>query len=546
MPAPPAAPLTPEALAGLMASDAAHAVLDLRERGAYERGHIFRSTSLPRRLLERRLPALVPAPATPLVLVDGDGSLVRLALPTVQAMGYTQARGLDGGLPAWRAAGRRLVQGVNVPSKVFGEQVLHAEKTPEIAPQELAARMARGDDLVIVDARTPEEYRRGSVPGAWSVPGGELALRIADLVPRPDTTIVVHCGGRTRSYIGAESVRRLGLPNPVVALRNGTMGWHLAGLALEQGAARRAGPPSPGSRALAAEAARRVAAQTGVRTVRPDELRELTAARERQNLYVLDVRTAEEYAAGHLPGAVWAPGGQAVQATDEYVAVRAAWVVLVCDDGSRSTLTAAWLLRMGLPRVRVLEGGLEAWQRQGGGLEAGHPVPPPWGYEAARARVPRVAPGPLGDALVLSVDPSDVYARGHVPGAAWVCRSRLEAVIAGAAPDRERPLVVTCADGLDSTLAAATLLDLGYARAGVLDGGSRAWSAAGLPLEEGPARLLDEPDDVVLKPYDRGPRAMEAYLAWEEALDAEGLSPHPLLPDVAPGTATAGGTGGGR
>ena len=53
--------LTPEALDALMAGEAAHAVLDIRERGAYERGHVFRSTSLPRRLLETRMPALVTA-----------------------------------------------------------------------------------------------------------------------------------------------------------------------------------------------------------------------------------------------------------------------------------------------------------------------------------------------------------------------------------------------------------------------------------------------------------------------------------------------------
>jgi hypothetical protein len=58
----------------------------------------------------------------------------------------------------------------------------------------------------------------------------------------------------------------------------------------------------------------------------------------------------------------------------------------------------------------------------------------------------------------------------------------------------------------------------------------RAWQAAGRPIETGPTRLADETDDVVLKPYERGRAAMEAYLRWEEALDHEGRSPHTLLP----------------
>src|SRR5881628_1006965 len=205
--------LKPDALADLMASDTPHAALDVRERGAYERGHVFRTTSLPRRQLEFRVPTLV----TPIALLDADGALAPLAATTLSAMGYRDVRVLVGGLGAWRAAGRRVVQGLNVPSKVFGERALHEWRTPQIAPHELMRRIEKREDIVIVDSRTFEEYHRGCIPGSISVPGGELVLRIGELVERPETTIVVHCGGRTRSYIGAESLRRMRLPNSIVA-----------------------------------------------------------------------------------------------------------------------------------------------------------------------------------------------------------------------------------------------------------------------------------------------------------------------------------------
>ena len=521
---------SPAALAALMTSTAPHAVLDVRERGAYERGHIFRTTTLPRRLLEIRLGALVPAPGTPVVLVDADGgALAARARATARAMGYGDVRVLEGGLAAWRATGRPTVQGINVPSKVFGERALHDHKTPQIRPRELADRIARGDDMVIVDSRTPEEYARGCVPGAVSLPGGELVFRITELLRRPDQPIVVHCGGRTRSYIGAESLRRMGLPNPIVALENGTMGWELAGLTLERGASRWPPPATPRSRAAAALVAKRVAAEDRIAFVTPEETRARLAGRGERNAYLLDVRTREEYAAGHIAGAAWVPGGQAVQATDEAIAVRAATIVLACDGFARATLTAAWLTRMGFPDVAVLAGGLPAWIEAGGPTETGHPDVAPSGLDAARAAVASVPPGDLGGAVILDVDPSDAYARGHVPGAVWVCRSRLEDRIAALAPDRARPVVVTCGDGRASTLAAATLGALGYA-ARVLAGGTRAWEAAGRPLERGGTRLADEPDDLVPKPYERGRAAMEAYLAWEEALDNEGTSPVPLIP----------------
>ena len=536
--------ISPDQLTTLLQQRDAHALLDVRERAAFERGHIFRATPLPRRLLEMRLPMLVTAPGTLVVLYDDDGRIATLAAATLGEMGYTEVFVLTGGFDAWRAAGCPVVQGLNVPSKVFGEHVLHDRKTPEVTPLDLSARMAQGQDMVIVDTRTPEEYHRGCLPGAWSMPGGELILRIGEVVERPDQTIVVHCGGRTRSYLGAESLRRMGLPNPIVAVKNGTMGWQLDGLELERGASRWPPAPSAASRARAREVAARLAAEDGTPLVSPDAVAERWSHRDRENVSMLDVRTREEYEAGHVPGSIWAPGGQAVQATDEYVAVRAGWLVLICDGFGRSIMTAGWLKRMGFPHVAVLEGGVSAWERSGRPLETGQPAPAPFGYEAAQRVVERVAPGPLGPSgllghdVVVSVDPSDVYQRGHLPGAIWIGRGRLELTIGRAAPDPTRRVLLTCADGVQSTLAAATLRRMGYAAARVLDGGVAAWRAAGLPVETGLGSMQGEADDVVQKPYERGRAAMEAYLRWEEALDAHGVSPHALLPErpAAPGS----------
>jgi len=517
-------------LSELMAGPSSHAVLDLRERATYEGGHIFRVTNLPRRLLEFRLSQLVTAKRTPLVLCDADGRLAALALPAVRAMGFTDVRVLDGGLEAWRRERRGTITGINVPSKAFGEWTLHTLRTPQIPPHELQAWIDGGRDMVIVDSRTPEEYARGCIPGAWSMPGGELMLRIGELAKSPETTIVVHCGGRTRSYIGAESLRRMGLPNPIVALENGTMGWELAGLTLERGAGRRVAEVSEATRKRAAAAALLIAKEDGIDSIAPADLTALWARRAEENVALLDVRTREEYEEGHVPGAAWAPGGQAVQATDEYIAVRAARVVLVCDGSGRSIMTAAWLKRMGLRGATVLAGGLPAWKAAGGAVETGHADPEPWGFAAARAAVGTLDPVELSAAiggaqapLVLNVDQSDVYARGHVPGAAWLCRSRLEWKAPQALPDRARALVLTCRDGRHSTLAAATLARLGYASVRVLEGGTQAWERKGLALEAGKSRLLDETDDVVLKPYEKGREAMEAYLKWEVDLDPAAL-----------------------
>ena len=77
-----------------------------------------------------------------------------------------------------------------------------------------------------------------SIPTGISVPGAELVLRARELAPRPETTLIVNCAGRTRSIIGTQSLVNAGIPNPVYALRNGTIGWTLAGQELEHGRSR--------------------------------------------------------------------------------------------------------------------------------------------------------------------------------------------------------------------------------------------------------------------------------------------------------------------
>src|SRR6185312_12580626 len=143
--------------------------------------------------------------------------------------GYTDVSILTGGIAAWEAAGFELFSGVNVPSKAFGEFVEHEKGTPSVSAEELNALMQSGADMVVLDSRPFDEFSRVSIPTGVDVPGAELVLHVHDMAPKPDTLVVVNCAGRTRSIIGAQSLINAGVPNKVVALRNGTMGWSLAG-----------------------------------------------------------------------------------------------------------------------------------------------------------------------------------------------------------------------------------------------------------------------------------------------------------------------------
>ena len=519
--------ISAEALNALLEGNSPFALIDVREAGEYNSSHIPGASLIPRRELEFRLAASVPYRGVPVVLCDDDGRRAALSAATLEEMGYTQVSVLDRGINGWVSRDYPTEWGVNVPSKDFGEKVEVVHHVPEIDAAELRRRMERGDKLVILDTRTPEEYRRFCIPGGRSVPGGELALRITDITAEldPDTTVIVNCAGRTRSIIGTRVLQRMGRAN-VFGLKNGTSGWTLAGYELESGADRVDLPePSPEGLAAAEAYADRLAAEDGVRYLDVAALEALRERSRQETVYLIDLRTAAEYAAGHIPGFRWFPGGQAVQRSDEVAVVKNCPIVFACDGKARATITASWYRQLGFEEVYAVAGGVTAWAASGRELESGPDNAPPLGLEQAREQVKLVSPQEFQadlqagrTAAVIFVDTSADFARNHLPGARWAPRGWLEVHIAGLVPDRDTPVAVTCLDGRNSILAGAALRKLGYSNVTALDGGMAAWRAAGLPEETGLSGVMHPPNDLVPSGPDRSYADAINYLRWETAL----------------------------
>ncbi|MEX2239345.1 MAG: rhodanese-like domain-containing protein [Burkholderiales bacterium] len=507
--------MTPARLRERLLAGGELALLDVREQGVHYQGHPFFACSLPLSRLELMVSGLLPRLTAPLVLLDGGGEgLAERAAAKLKELGYTDVDILEGGCAAWRATGGELFSGVNVPSKAFGEFIEHHYGTPRIPPAELQRLRDSGRKLVILDSRPWEEYHRMNIPGGLDVPGAELVYRTPDIAPDADTLVVVNCAGRTRSIIGCQSLRNAGWKD-VVALKDGTMGWELAGFECERGSDRVAAPPSAAGRQRAREAAEDVARRFQVKFARAPQVRAWLADAARTT-YLLDVRTREEFEEGHLEGARHAPGGQLVQATDEYVGVRNARIVLVDPERVRSVMTASWLKQMGWDEVFVLEADAGDWP-----LERGPRVPRVPGLQRAReidaAELARMR------ATVLDLSTSLKFRARHVPGAWWAVRARLAEARAkvGEATD----LVLASDDALLAHLAAPEAAALWpRARVQVLAGGNAAWFAAGLPPESGiGAKATTTLDDVWYKPYDHEHGAdyekhARAYLDWEVAL----------------------------
>jgi len=484
------------------------AFVDIREEGLFGEAHPLLAVNVPFSLLETQWPARVPRLGTRAVLLAETDAQGERAARLLQALGYSDVQVLENGLAAWQGAGLAIYQGINVPSKAFAECVEHSYHTPAILSEDLDKLIAEQADYVLLDSRTLEEYQRFHVPTAIGVPSAELVYRFNDLVPSPDTLVVVSCAGRTRGIVGAQTLINAGVPNKVVALAGGTQGWRLAGLKTVNHDSRAYGELSPAAHEQALQRARALAARFNIPGIDAAALAQWQADSSRTT-YVFDVRSAEEYARQHRADARHVPGGQLVQALDLWVATRNARIVLNDTDGVRATTTAHWLKQL----------GWDASVLVGVGDEARLPeiAEPAWaGLEhidaADAARL--LAQG----ALPVSADRSAVYHQAHPATAQWVNRARLQPLARQWAEDTR---VLVFAQDLALARGVATeLVDSGV-NAVVVTGSADQWRAAGIEVSPGSPLPDSQRIDYLFWLHDRhdgNAQASAAYIAWEEDL----------------------------
>ncbi len=517
---------TPQQAKQLFALRGEFAVLDVREQEEFSRSHMLLASCAPLSRLELMVLDLVPCKSVPVVLADSGEETgpprAERAAAVLARLGYARPMVLRGGMKAWLEAGYVEFTGVGALSKGFGEYVEKEQHTPRLEPVEIKAIMDSGKAFVVIDVRPRDEYNNMNIPGGVNAPGCEVTYRIADLAPDPNATIIINCAGRTRSIIGTQTLRNAGIPNKVVALKGGTMNWQLAGYTLEYGTRRRTAPPSLLALDAARQRAAAVAQKYGISFVDAATVDAWRAEAKTRTLYIFDVRQPEEFAFGHLPGSRNAQGGQLVQATDEYAAVRGARFVLVDDTEVRAIMTAHWLKQMGL-QVHVLRGGLGGSGFGGRGLERGEALPtlpelPAVPVIKAQALAERMAED--ASLLLINVGVSKTHRKGHVPGAAWVTRGYMERA-RDARPEAKTVVLTADSDAL-ARLAAFDAAKLWPgATVLALEGGTPAWQAAELPLQEGMFAALCPEDDIWYKPYtdvNAKPEAMKGYFDWEFGL----------------------------
>lgn len=501
-------------------------VLDIREHGQYGEEHLFYVVSVPYSKLELEVARLVPRKNVRMVLVgDEQGVITSKAFQRLLAIGYQNINMLDGAMPAWKKAGLEVFAGVNLPSKAFGELAEHAFNTPRITALELNQKITSKENMVILDGRPFAEYKKMSIPTAVCCPNGELALRIDEIAPDPETTIIINCAGRTRSIIGAQTLINLGIPNKVLALENGTQGWYLQDLPLDHGQTRKypdhINDAGMDTRKLRA---RTLAEKHNVQFVDSNIVYTWLKEKDRST-YLCDVRTPEEYAKGTVLSAQHTPGGQLVQATDQYVGVKGARLVLIDQEGIRAPAMASWLAMLGWEVAVWIDAFKDAATnaQDNDNKKGAHYLDDIISSkDISQIGSEQIATLMQSGVKVIDLRPSMKFRETHILGSVWSIRPNLSQL---KQVSKEKSILLIAEDIESAKLASLDLREMGIQQIYVNVDTPSLWKAAKLPLESSPSMPTNEQCiDYLFFVHDRhdgNKAAARQYLAWEMNLLAQ-------------------------
>jgi len=203
------------------------ALIDTRERRDYVNGQWFGSTHIPLSVLAQKITRMVPDQSFPIHLLDWQDDASSAATDLLIRLGYHKVSRCTTN-PA-DTFGHGYVKGEFVWSKAFGEVVAHTSGLPEITPAEY---LAHHKTAHLFDVRPTAEYTQFTIPGSRSLPNSLLLANMNELEQSSEMALL-HCAGRTRSIIGACTLKAAGYEGPFAIFKGGTQAWQLDGFERE-------------------------------------------------------------------------------------------------------------------------------------------------------------------------------------------------------------------------------------------------------------------------------------------------------------------------
>ena len=519
-------------LHSLLESDKEYALIDVREAAAFSHGHLWLANPVPYARLELKIRRFVPRTDTHIVVCDDADGLAEQAASNLETMGYSNISILNKGVAGWKEAGYDLVDGNYVIAHSLGYFIEGHYATPVISASELKTRLDKGESILIVDARSEQDYRSASIAGSISVPAAEVARRIPDLVKDADTAVVFHCGGITRAALGAQGILNCGIENPVYSLIEGTRGWDMIDGELVGGQPIDEAAPSKQATAFSAAAAAKLVSQYDLVYISANELEDWQEQNPKRTVYKIDVRSENEYLQRHFSGTLWIPGGELVGMTIDHLATQNARLCLYADhDCARAEITANWMKLQGWQDVVIVSDWKQASDLLTGPEPDYYPELYNPGVDLLAARQCAEQLG-SADTLLLDFSSSAGYRKSHIPAAIWASRAQLYRQYKNL-PDKT-DIILSSEDGVTALLAARDLEKLSGRRAKVLQGGNSAWISAGFATETGVDEILGEIDDIdklALTGADRDSvmRGHQQGIRWRQGLYEQFKQDKPII-----------------
>ncbi len=403
---------------------------------------------------------------------------------------------------------------------------LAEERPPVISAEALYENLNDGDpdnDPFIISVRAPEDYAKGHIPGAINIPWKTIAdpenlAKIPD-----DRPIVVYCYTGHTGGIATTILNVLGYE--ATNLKYGMMGWTHDDEVFGQTRYDLATAPDypvekgAGGEAMGGENAILPAVQEamsdGLDFIKADALYEnLNDGDPDNDPFIISVRAPEDYAKGHIPGAVNVSVTKLFDPEFLSTIPEDKEIVVVCYTGQTASQAASALEIAGYD-AKTLLFGMSSWTTDpevfvkrfnpekhahdyptttepGTWGDETYDLPEPPGADPVAAAAAWLSDGPNyikadalyenlndgdtdNDPLIISVRAKEDYEKGHIPGAVWASPKELftEEMLSKIDPDR--PIVTVCYTGQAAGWVAAGLNDLGY-DASVLLFGMGSWT----------------------------------------------------------------------
>lgn len=262
--------------------------------GKHAKGYIPTSISIPDTEFEKKA-ELLPKDKKALLIFYCEGPACKLSHSSArkaEKLGYTNVVVYPGGYPDW---------------------ITHEGVYESVGTEYVREKLEKGEPLVLIDARPLNKFLEGAIPGALSIPDSVGDARMGLLPADKKSEIVYYCGGFDckLSHSSAVRAKKAGYAT-VKVYEAGYPAW-----TEKYGAAQKVEVKSGGADG----------------TIDPAQFQKIMAENP-ASIQVIDVRDPDEFASGHMPGAVNIPVGQLEKRVAELPANKP--VVFVCSTGARS------------------------------------------------------------------------------------------------------------------------------------------------------------------------------------------------------------------